>query len=58
MGWTQVKMEIVGHVSSHNSDQDRKDEADWREFVERVEMIAREHRYEALNLDVIGRYLG
>lgn len=54
MGSTQVRMEITGYRSSNNSDQDRKDSADWEEFVERVKLIAREHRYADLNLDVYG----
>lgn len=51
MGWTQVKLEVVGRVSSHNSDQDRLDDSAWEEFCDRVQMIAREHRYADLGLD-------
>lgn len=52
MGWNQAKVEINGRISNHNSDQDVKDQADFDEFVHRVKMIAAEHRYEALDLDV------
>lgn len=52
MGWHQVKMEVVGRVSSHNSDQDRADQHDWVEFCHRVTQIARE--YPDLDLDVYG----
>ena len=54
MGWDQKKAEIIGHVSRHNSDQDRKDDADWEEFIERVRAISKEHRYADLELDVFG----
>lgn len=52
MGREQVRMEVHALVSRHNSDQDRKDKADWDEFVDRVNAIAREHRYSALDLEV------
>lgn len=54
MGWDSRTLEITGHVSRHNSQQDKDDDADWEEFVERVNCIAKEHRYEKLNLMVIG----
>lgn len=54
MGWDLMNLQIRGRVSAHNSDQDRKDRADWEEFVERVKNIAAEHRYTALDLDVWG----
>lgn len=52
MGWARVHLEVTGSVSAHNSDQDIADDAAWEEFCHRVEAIAREHRYEALKLDV------
>lgn len=44
----------MGHTSSHNSDQDAKDEALWEEFCTRVALIAREHRYSSLDLEFFG----
>lgn len=55
MGRNQVSIEVVGSVSSHNSRQDGFDASAWEEFVDRVRMIAGEHRYEDLFLDVIAR---
>jgi len=52
MGWDRVSIEIYGHVSRHNSDQDRKDDADWEEFVERVKAISKEHRYSKLDIEI------
>lgn len=52
MGRDTVRMEIVGYVSRHNSEQDRKDDADWAELQERIRMIVREHRYEGLDLEM------
>jgi hypothetical protein len=53
MGWDQKEMRIVGRVSNHNSDQDVKDEADWEELKDRISHIIKEHRYEALNIDIL-----
>lgn len=47
-------MEVAGRVSRHNSDNDVLDDGLWEEFCHRVRMIAREHRYERLGLDVFG----
>lgn len=52
MGWEQTRLEVHARLSKHNSDQDRKDLADWAEFTDRVNAIAREHRYAALDLEV------
>ena len=52
MGWGTVSLQVSGVVSNHNSQQDIDDEADWEDFVHRVTMIAKEHRYEKLRLDV------
>lgn len=54
MGWDRVSMEVHGHTSAHNSDQDAIDDALWDEFTHRVQAIAREHRYASLDLDVWG----
>lgn len=51
MGTTQAKLEVYAYLSSHNSDQDRLDDSAWEEFCNRVEAIAREHRYDAIRLD-------
>lgn len=54
MGWDTKMLSVHARVSNHGSDQDRKDEADWNEFVCRVKAIAREHRYNDIDIDVMG----
>lgn len=51
MGWTYVKFQMRGHVSSHNSEQDDIDHDLWEEFTDRIRAIAKEHRYESLDLN-------
>lgn len=53
MGWTLYEMRVSARLSSHNSPQDGMDESAWQEFQDRVEAIAREHRYADISLDVI-----
>lgn len=54
MAWDMVRMEVHGHTSAHNSDQDEVDDSLWEEFARRVEAIAAEHRYASLRLEVYG----
>lgn len=51
MGRDIKRMEISATTSAHNSDQDRKDKADWEEFKERVRAIAKEHRYKDIHIE-------
>ena len=53
MGWDTRKIEIVGHVSRHNSDKDALDDSLFDELEHRIEMIVKEHRYESLNISII-----
>jgi hypothetical protein len=50
MGWDSVSWDVTGHVSRHNSDNDKRDDALWEELIHRFGMICREHRYEPLAL--------
>lgn len=52
LGWTTVSLEVSASVSSHNSKQDEEDDAAWDEFCQRVRGIAKEERYQDLNLYV------
>ena len=54
MGWDTRSLTVNARVSSHNSDRDVADNADWEEFVSRVKAIAKEHRYDGIQLDVMG----
>lgn len=53
MGREQRRIEVHAYLSRHNSDQDRKDDADWEELRNRIEAICREHRYADLNVQVM-----
>lgn len=53
MGTQQVKLEVYGSVSRHNSDKDRQHDSLWEELRHRVEMIVREHRYEEISPQVL-----
>jgi hypothetical protein len=53
MGREVRRLTISGTVSRHNSDEDTRDDADWEDLQHRVSMIARERRYENLEI-VIG----
>lgn len=52
MGWDIVEARITGHVSHHNSDQDRQDDHDWEEVQTRIHLIIKEHKYEKLGLEI------
>lgn len=53
MGVDRRTLQIDGYVSRHNSDQDRLDDSQWQEFVDRVALIAREHRYDSLDINIV-----
>lgn len=53
MGTELRIIEVHGLLSDHNSDQDKIDESLWEELRCRITMIAKEHRYESLMLDVL-----
>ena len=52
MSWDQVRLEVHGLVSESNAASEARDRSAWEEFCTRVALIAREHRYEGLNLQV------
>ena len=53
MGRDRVELTVYAYVSRHNSEQDKIDDAAWLEFIDRVKFIARDHRYESIDLDVM-----
>lgn len=52
MGRQIVTFTVSGSVSRHNSERDEQDDADWLQLCERMAMIAKEHRYERVVMDV------
>lgn len=52
MGRQVVQFTVTGSVSRHNSDADREDDADWLRLCERMEMIAKEHAYARIVIDI------
>ena len=50
MGWDRKSIEIVGHVSRHNSPRDERDDALWADLVRRVREIADDPQYADLNI--------
>lgn len=52
MGRDTKKLEVTGTVSRHNSDEDRRDDALWDSFVQEVNVLALEERFEPLGLMV------
>lgn len=54
MGYDQVGISIVAHVSRHNDPRDAEDDLQWAELAARVREVAEDLAY--LNLNVI--YVG
>ncbi len=52
MGYEQVYLRATALVSRHNSERDRRDDELWKEFLDRVRLIANEPRYQRILLDV------
>lgn len=52
MGYQVIKFTVTGKVSRHNSDRDSEDDADWLRLCERMEMVAKEHAYKRIVIDI------
>lgn len=52
--WTQERhFELYATLNDETKEETDRDEADWDELRHRLEMIAREHRYEHLKIVII-----
>ena len=53
MGWTQVRIEIVGRRSSHNSPEDEFDRAKWAYLGEKIKELVKQPEFKSLSIEMI-----
>ena len=50
MGYEHVEFKVVGSVSRHNSEKDKKHDELWQEVIKRVEEIMEDPKYSEIQL--------